>query len=267
MKKILFLAAISASLFACTKNSDTNDAPSNISYLKSAITNHNNGDDSTAVTFGYDVSNNLVSVSNYNNSYKYSQIDSGSYFFTFSGNNNLPTSYINVSRKYFYTETSIITYNLFYDNKNRIIKDTVISRIGKGYQPPPVVYYSYSNSGDTIAVNTMNYVGSVLTTGYFDTIFLKNGNVSKFVSYLNQSNMKFLNYSWSVNNYSTYANPYYIPKVASSLGAFFVEHNFEFLSKNTPEANSTFTIATDSKGRVSQTNDMIGHFKTTFTYK
>ncbi|MFL9481955.1 hypothetical protein ACI6Q2_04200 [Chitinophagaceae bacterium LWZ2-11] len=250
MKKILFLAAISASLFACTKDTATNNT-STASYLTLYSVVYPSGD-SGAHSIGYDGNNNVVRVSGYTKG-KTGTVDSGSFYFNFSAGSILPVSYTMVYRKNFYTAASISNHNLYYDSKNRLVTDTTIGTAS-------VTRFTYL--GDTILANSFSQTRIVLA----DTIFLKNGNVMSTISYINGSTTN-TDHSWGASAYTSYVSPLYNQTVSSSLGALFIHENFgDFLSKNWQDFGPSAPITFDKSGRISK-QTLTDGTRIAFTYK
>ena len=90
-------------LLSCKKGSPTNTTPMLVSYITSMVSTHfdstSNTQDSTSHTLTYDDNNNLIHIKYYSGSGSY--IDSGSHYFYFKDNDNLPRKCTTSYRKAF----------------------------------------------------------------------------------------------------------------------------------------------------------------------
>jgi hypothetical protein len=181
-------------------------------------------------------------------------IDTGSYYFTIDPSTNLPSSYLSIYNKTGYPSPAHEPHLLFYDNQNRIIRDTILSDPGN---PNDTVAYNYAYSGANIVCtrysrDIFNPANLTYEWGltFTDTMIVNNGNL------IRQTVNSLLGTAWSqdyfygVNNYTAYANPLYNPHLSQSLGVIFRNANvMDCLSRNLP-ADGIVNWTKDANGRV-----------------
>jgi hypothetical protein len=260
MKKLAVLCCVAVILFSCTKGKNNspvvNDLPttSDSSYLAS-IKNYAPGY-KLVDSFGYDTGKRVTSFVQYVFDSTQGSPHAGhtTMMFSYANSNSVvPASY---TATYLGGATNEV-HQLYYDNQNRIIKDTA-SAAGSGFK---VTYYAYSNNS---IISTVLFDGTYDDT-QVDTMFLNNGNIAQTNIYYHQSPDS----AYTILSFSSYNNPGYHSAIASTIGPLlniFSIDNFagiDFVSKklaigasvtddgSTP-ASITYTVTPDSKGRVGE---------------
>lgn len=250
MNKKLLLFGIAAFLFSCKKNTSSPANASEVaatSYTYYSPANHYLATD----TLTYNANQDLVKISHYD--YDSSggaasvYIDTGSYTFTVNPSTGLPTSYTMLWYKSALGVSENEIHNLFYDNQDRLIKDTLVSNLVSANDAHIVAYYSYS--GGNIVGNSYSQ-SSPDSISYTDTITLNNGNVIRQAAYTGDLSSNFQVEYNTVNSYSSYTNPIYNSSLALNIGVLLLDGNlFDALSKQLP-ADGMAKWTTDAKGRV-----------------
>lgn len=160
-------------------------------------------------------------------------IDSTIYSFRLDRNDGLPSYYekkghiqLGLNRYHITTEK----HELLYDNQRRLIKDSMTSNVTSEGNNAGIDVDLYIYSENYIAVKRVGKSNYGDVVAYRDTIFLNNSNVSAHKIYYTGGGGSELQES-SAFQTSIYANPYYNPSVAQTLGALFVKNHIgDFLS-------------------------------------
>jgi hypothetical protein len=207
-------------------------------------------------SFGYDAGNRLTSfVQSIFDSTQGGAPVSGytAMIFSYTNSNSIVPAFYTAN----YSDGTSEVHQLYYDNQNRIIKDTT-SAVGSGYV---VTYYSYPNN---------NIASTVLFDGTYDdtqvdTMYLSNGNITNTSIYYPQTPDS----AYATLSFSSYTNPGYHSAIATTIGPllniFSIDAfgGIDFVSQKTaistsviddgsPAMGVTYTITPDSKGRVGQ---------------
>jgi len=256
MKKIFFLSCLTILLFSCKKKSNSvNQTSGSTSYL-AAIKSYSPGYKQVD-SFGYDAGNRLTLFVQY-------VFDSTQGGTPMAGYTSMSFSYVDSTSAVPVSYTADYqggltneVHQLYYDNQNRIIKDTT-SAVGSGYV---VTYYSYPNNN---IASTVLFDGTYSNT-QVDTMFLSNGNIARTSIYYPQSPDS----AYTTLSFSSYANPGYHSNIASTIGPLlnifsidgfggidFVSQKIEtgasVVDDGSPAIGVTYTVTLDSKGRVGE---------------
>ncbi|MDP4129919.1 MAG: hypothetical protein Q8918_14395 [Bacteroidota bacterium] len=129
--------------------------------------------------------------------------DTGTLVLSYNGMDALPATYQYQEQKNYFPPSL-----LSYDNQNRVILDSPVN-------PIYTVHFTYGNS---YVSWTGNYIAG-------DTIFIDNHNISRYFDYFEGQ---------TTYSYSSYPNPYYLPKLAGNVGIALVNNgtSFDLISKN-----------------------------------
>jgi YD repeat-containing protein len=267
MKKLLLILGVAVILFSCKKSAST----ASPSALVSSVVYYNPSTQNS-VTFNlkYNSSQQITQLSyySYDTSGGTPYLDSGTYYFTVNAATNLPSAYMINSRKTGYTSNDIETHDLFYDGQGRVIKDTMIS--GQANPGDSVAnYFSYPSNRILVRDYSMYAYDPVNGYGWgasaVDTINLSNGNIINQNEYEQDGTGWDPQYSYIVNSYSNYANPFNNPHFSNSLGPLLRDQNsIDCVSKDLP-SDGVLHWTTDSGGKVVSGLSVDGTI-TTFTY-
>lgn len=259
MNKILLFAVFGFIFISCKKDYVT-EKPVTTSHLTS-LTIYNTLDHIVEIdSFLYDANGQIAKYRNWSwDSTQTPMItDSAYYNFSFSGTNVFPTSYTLAFIQKGSTLSSMETHNLYYDNQNKVIKDSFMDG-GVNYRG--VLYFHYNTSNITYDFFTSTINSNAVEKIRTDSLFITSGNVTNLHSYY-YSPAIIYNYLQEVR-FSTYPNPLYNKDLASGIGAFFrAAIDADFISpymtnyvSNTypPQADvftSNFNWVTDTQGRI-----------------
>lgn len=257
--KILMLLIALILLFSCKKNHGPTTSKSGMAT--SYTTNSQSGFDQVSQTDSlyFDANQNLtkIRIIFYETRSGIIENDTSSFNFTINPATGLATSYTVMTHYSPGSEPETESHNLIYDNQNRLIMDTTITK-----QNDPVyqssVHFTYA--GNMAICSEYNLTVSL---GYapiaVDTITLNNGNISRQVHYEHAGSDSLVfdaANSMAINNYSGFANPLYSQRLSSSLGVFFrrqylrlMPSYMDCLSKNLP-SDGIVKWTTDANGRV-----------------
>jgi hypothetical protein len=172
-------------------------------------------------SFRYDANNNLISCTRLSiniASAPSPEYDSGTLYFTIDPSTNLPSEYIDDFRKYFYPEDYVYRHKLFYDQLNRVIKDSVLDILNGPPDFKTVSYYTYSSN--TVKIETA-YNGTS-DISLLDSFILEGGSISGRSEYGVSGADTSLSYRWTVNVNVGTPNPFYSQKTSGTLGAFYL---------------------------------------------
>jgi hypothetical protein len=199
----------------------------------------------------YDADQHMIVVVSINISYASTAqplYDSGRFIFTIDPVSSLPNGYTTIYRKEFYTDYESYRHIIYYDNQNRVSKDSVVEIKKSTNNSIAVSNYTYTDNIVTVA--TINYGGSGTTS--LDSFFVNNGNlVGRNQYYFNNGTVDFSSFETYYPN-TTYANPLYDPKISASVGIFgFYIGAADLYSKNFLNyTDEKISWSTDSKGRL-----------------
>jgi hypothetical protein len=251
MTKHLLILIIPILALSCKKDISTSSvnasAGTTTSYSYYSPANHYFEKD----TLLYNTNQNLVKISHYD--YDSSAgptlvyVDSGSYTFTVNPSTGYPSSYTILWYSSALDVSQDEIHNLFYDNQNRLIKDSLAQNLVSSNDAHLRVYYTYS--GNNIFCNAYSQ-SSPDSISYTDTITLNNGNVIRRSAYTGDLSSNFQVVFDTVYNYSDYVNPLYNANLALNIGLLLFDDNlFDALSRQLP-ADGIVIWATDTKQRI-----------------
>jgi hypothetical protein len=252
MRRACFLTLYTAVFFGCTKSLNSNAPPVNPKGQVTSVTVTQTANDFIGKdTFRYDVNNNLISYTSISISIASSatpDIDSGTFYFTVDPLTNLPSGYILDFRKYFYTEDYVQKHILYYDNQQRVSKDSVTEVLAGPAEFKTVGNYTYS--GNSITLETA-YNGTTDIT-LLDSLLTQDGNISGRSEYGVSGGVPSLSYRYYVFTNTGVTNPFYNQRISTNLGAFYTLIGVgDYLSKNlTQFFQEQITWTTDANGRV-----------------
>jgi hypothetical protein len=254
MKRLILALCILSLLFSCKKSSSvlsvqTGLVSSNTSYFTAS-------QGRVVTTLQYNAAQQIAHFSwyEYDTSGGVANQDSVGYDFAINTTTNLPSSYTMTGWESSLSNSYVETHDLFYDGQGRLVKDTAIT----GQNNPgdsAANYFSYTANRIIVREYSMYAYDTVnLTTGWgcttVDTINLVNGNIVDQEEYDQNGADWILNYSYTINGFSNYANPLYNQNFSNSIAALFLDANLmDCLSKNLTSDDGVHWI-TDPSGKV-----------------
>jgi hypothetical protein len=257
MKNLFFATAALLCLAACKKSTPNNSPTPNNSLLASIHIYSPANNSLTIDTFIYDANQNMVRAGydNIDTIGGFPYVDSGSYYFSYTSADHLPSSYLLLWSQLIVTSSPPVTQNqtdgLFYDGQGRLVKDTLVSNDIAADFPDSATWYTWSGSnivcstGDNL--NSFDIVDSFTLNGA--------GNLIREADYENvQGGIGSVDTSaYTVSSYSTYDNPCYISTGAQNVGIFLLNNGIvDAVSKNLA-ADNIAKFNTDNSGRVIST--------------
>lgn len=257
--------------YSCKKSNSSSSSNSN-SWL-SSVTNYS-AQESIVDSFSYDSSHRLASFMQFefDSSGGYPISANWSAIFSLpAGSSAAPTSYTNNLTGT--TELHLLTY----DAQGRILKDSSTGSSGW------VIYFGYPNGN--IAINA--YYDGTVANSILDTLFMSNGNIASMHGYGPNNAGTADSLEGAIKyGFSGIANPGYHSTLTSSIGPliYILQISgyggiFDNISQKTlnsisgqsdglpPGVTITYTLTTDSQGRLSQQSASYGGSSSSLVYR
>jgi hypothetical protein len=274
LKSSVVLLFISCLFFSCKKSSPVN--PNNGTGAQIAsLKVYNAADHIIGIdTLIYNSDGNLVGYKSWTIDSTNGPVitDSASYSFAWTSGATGPASYTVSSLVNGGFPAPMETHQLYYDNQNRIIKDSLMSG-GDGSRI--VALYGYN--GNLLTIDLFSNTGSYLEYEK-DTLSISGSNISKLSNHWDLSSNQFTTYQQYT--YGNSPNPLYNKALSNALGALLYDVlRGDFISTQLVTViqaqdvsdGSTYTEdyqwTLDSKGRVVSGHDNTNQFFYSFFYE
>jgi hypothetical protein len=240
MKKNILSICTLIFLFACKK--DNSNTPSSTGKILTSIwANDLSGSNVLTVdSLSYDNIGRLLRIIqwDYDNTQDSALYDSVIWKFTYNGSGNTPSTY---STTLYYAADNNENYTedhtLSYDNQSRVIFDTSLAVYTSG-SVPRESYFKY-----TAAYTVINQAAA--HKDITDTIFMNNGNISKFSAYADSLGTGNFDFGYAYT-YAGTPNPLYNSTISACVGPLlYVRTNLDFISKYLPAASKDIFYAPD----------------------
>lgn len=279
---LILITAASCKKHHSSSSASTAASGSYVSSVSSYTAGTGSAGSRVVDSFAYDTTTHQVTTFiqyKYDTTSNTPTLDSTIYHFSFSGGSNLPATYTQTVLTLTGSTTSL--HQLSYDGQNRITKDTSVS--GDGF----VTYYSYPTNGVVIDILFDGTPGP--SNNEIDSFTVSGSNLSGLKAYYPNAELTADSLEGTLTfSYSGSANPFYHSGFSNTIGPLFVtlttngfgsEEDFISASETSsvtiyayglPSGITVpFTIATDSKGRVStvsSSNVLYGTGIATYNY-